>query len=75
MLKLLIFVLLVAAVIYAFTRRSGTDWPPRDPPPDPDPDPVWPAGRIGRDRPTTPEKEPAGEINEMITGETGDADD
>ncbi len=68
MLKLLVFVLLVAAVIFAFTRRAPPNRPPRDQGPDRDPDPAWPAGRIGRDPPA---KESSHEINEMISGVTG----
>lgn len=72
MLKLLVFVLLVAAVIFAFTRRVPPNRPPRDPPRDGDPTPLLPATLAGSDRDEASTRTPAGENNEMVTGDMGD---
>lgn len=75
MLKLLVFVLLVAAVIFALTRRGPPHRPPRDPPRDVDPAPLLPATLIGSDHDRKPELAvTGGENNEMVTGELGDGD-
>jgi hypothetical protein len=75
MLKLLVFVLLVAAVIFAFTRRAPPNRPPRDPPRDVDPTPLLPASLAGPGRDDASPRPPAGENNEMVTGDVGDGAD
>ncbi|MFN3912358.1 hypothetical protein [Hyphomonas sp.] len=74
MLKLVVFVLLVAVIVYALTRQGKPRRPPRDPPKEGDPSPLLPAMLIGSDGEDKPgASKTAGEINEMVTGETGDA--
>ncbi|MEQ9506755.1 MAG: hypothetical protein RLO80_10835 [Hyphomonas sp.] len=55
MLKFLVFALLVAAVIYAFSRRGPPNWPPRDDRGDDDEGgPVRPADQIDFEAPKEP---------------------
>ena len=69
MVKFLVLVLLVAAVFFLFFLRQTPKRPPRDWRHGSDDDgPVKPASQIGLDE----APKPAGEINEMVTGETGD---
>ena len=75
MLKLLVFVLLVVAVIFAFTRRIPPTRPPRDPPRDGDPTPLLPATLAGSDRDEASTRTPTGENIEMATGDLGDGGD
>ncbi|HEX9851667.1 MAG TPA: hypothetical protein VGA68_01570 [Woeseiaceae bacterium] len=72
MFKILFLVLLIAAVVFLFFLRQTPRRPPRDWRHGSDDEgPVRPAGQIGLD---DARKEPAGEINEMVTGETESAE-
>ena len=76
MLKLLVFVLLVAAVVFALTWRGPPRRPPRDPPRDGDPSPLAPSSLIGTDSDKTPQRAATGgEINELVTGDIDDGGD
>lgn len=70
MLKFLVFALLVAAVIYAFTRRGPGNWPPRDDRGgDDDTGPVLPTSQIGRDAgPEAPAEPPEPRPREKTPG-------
>ena len=72
MLKLLVFELLETAVKFAFTRRVPPNRPPRIPPRDGDPTPLLPATRAVSDRVEASTRTPAGENNEIVTGDMGD---
>lgn len=74
MLKFLIFALLVAAILYAFSLRGGPWRPPRDDGPGPDPDPGKPPGMRRQLPSDAPPAEGPGEAKEMATDDSGKRD-